>query len=295
MRIAILGGAGEMGSWLVGHFADTDHSLIISDPEAMNSRNLHPSCNIEMAVDNIAAVENADFVFVSVPMNKTAAVIREVIPHMRKNAVVCEISSSKTIVLDALKEAAKHAIQPLSTHPMFGPGATSLHKKILLIPIIHRDDERELVESVFPDAEIIPIDAAQHERVMTLTLSLPYFMNMVLASILIKEDIQVLKRMGGTTFDIQSVLTASIMAQSADLHYFLHTLNPQAMDLLTDLPAKIDCILGHLTDGNRNRFRKSYERIKNTFERSMDSVSAYEEMYRILECMDGENNSEGEP
>jgi prephenate dehydrogenase len=292
MRIAILGGAGNMGSWLIRHFSEQSHSLTISDPKDPKLNDLPSSCDIEVVSDNESAVNNAKIVFVSVPLNKTVAVIREVVPHMKENSVLCEISSLKDRLVNVLEDSANYGLRPLSIHPMFGPGARSLRKKILLIPIIDSEKEQRLAESLFPNAELITVDANRHDRLMALTLSLPYFMNMIVASVIVREDVQVLKRIGGTTFEIQSILTGSIMSQSVDLHYSLHKSNSQAMDVLRDLSDRIDSTLTYLIDGNENGFKQFYERIRNSFEESTDLANAYQDMYRILECLDSENRSE---
>jgi len=292
MRIAILGGAGNMGSWLIRHFSESNHSLIISDPKDPKLGDLLSPCDIEVVSDNEYAVNNAEIVFASVPLNKTVAVIREVVPHMKENSVLCEISSLKDRLVNVLEDSANHGIRPLSIHPMFGPGARSLRKKILLIPIIDSEKERRLAESLFPNAELITVDANRHDRIMALTLSLPYFMNMIVASVMMREDLQVLRRIGGTTFEIQSILTGSIMSQSVDLHYSLHKSNSQAMDILKGLSDRIDSALEYLVDGNENGFEQFYEQIRDSFEENMDLANAYQEMYRILECLDSENKSE---
>ncbi|MBS3795801.1 MAG: prephenate dehydrogenase/arogenate dehydrogenase family protein [Candidatus Thorarchaeota archaeon] len=293
MTIAILGGAGNMGCWLTRHFAGQNRSLVISDPQTPDLGKLLPSCDIRVTSDNKTAVNNAEVVVVSVPMNKTAAVIREVVPHMKRKSILCEISSLKMNLVDALEESTNHDIRPLSIHPMFGPGAQSLHKKILLIPIIDSENEQEVVKSLFPNAAIITVEADRHDQIMALTLSLPYFMNMILASVLAKEDVQVLKQIGGTTFEIQTVLTGSIMAQSTDLHYHLHRLNQYAMDTLTSLPSRIESLLEPLIQWDQEGFQESYERIKTALERSMDSARAYHDMYHILDFMEQHKASEG--
>lgn len=293
MRIAILGGAGNMGRWLIRHFAEQNHSLVISDPKTPELGSLPRSGDIEIASDNKTAVNNAGVVVVSVPMNETATVVRDVAPHMKRDSILCEISSLKMNLIDSLEASTKDGIRPLSIHPMFGPGAQSLRKKILLIPIVDSENERKALERLFPKAVIITVDANRHDQIMALTLSLPYFMNMILASILAKEDVQVLKQIGGTTFEIQSVLTGGIMAQSPDLHYHLHNLNQHAMDILTSLSSRIEGMLEPLIECDQDAFQESYESVKNALERSMDSARAYQDMYQLLDFLEHHKASEG--
>ncbi|MHA2211485.1 MAG: prephenate dehydrogenase/arogenate dehydrogenase family protein, partial [Candidatus Thorarchaeota archaeon] len=95
MRVAVIGAVGQMGRWLLKHFATQGHSLVASDTRGDELRDLAETSNIVLASGNAAAVKDADVVVVSVPIGITAEVIQEITPHMKNDAVLCEISSVK--------------------------------------------------------------------------------------------------------------------------------------------------------------------------------------------------------
>ncbi|MHA2301293.1 MAG: prephenate dehydrogenase/arogenate dehydrogenase family protein, partial [Candidatus Thorarchaeota archaeon] len=208
------------------------HSLVASDTRGDELRDLAETSNIVLASGNAAAVKDADVVVVSVPIGITAEVIQEITPHMKNDAVLCEISSVKGEIPKTLRKASEYGIRPLCIHPMFGPGASSLRKKIAIIPIIDLASEDKLVETLFPGCQIIVADSEEHDRIIALTISLPYFVNSVLASVLADEDISLLERLGGTTFNVQLMLTGSIMFQPSVLHTSLHSENKNVIPIL---------------------------------------------------------------
>ncbi|MFX1265959.1 MAG: prephenate dehydrogenase/arogenate dehydrogenase family protein [Promethearchaeota archaeon] len=285
MRIAIIGAAGQMGGWLVNHFKLQGHTLIVSDRQYSQSAVTVKSSDLILASSNSAAVKQADAVVVSVPIDQTADVIREVGPHMKRDAVLCEISSVKGDIPGVLKDVATYQVQPLCIHPMFGPGAKSLGGKVILIPILDQGGEKDLVKVLFPSYRVVVTTAEQHDRVMALTISLPYFTSMIIASILADEDLMMLKQLGGTSFAVQLVLTGSIMAQSPSLHSALHRENEYVIGMLRKVQSRTEQGIACLDEGNGDDFEHFYSRIKSSLESNMNLEKKYEEMYRLLENM----------
>lgn len=281
MKTAIIGGAGGMGKWLTNHFLKLGHSVIVADPRIEQNQD----SDIEIASNNIAAVDNADLVLISVPMKHSAEVIREVLPHMKDESIICEISSLKSNVVEILRTVSTSQIKPLCIHPLFGPGASFLKKKFALIPIQEEEKERELLKSLFPDSQVIIVDADEHDRIMALTLSLPYFTNMILASILKNEDVSLIEKLGGTTFEVQFMLTGSIMSHTPEFHLALHKENNHSTEMLRRLKSEIEEVLT-LLDSNGDEFTQSYNDIKSKLEEQMNLEGKYQEMYRVLQAME---------
>ncbi|MFW9925865.1 MAG: prephenate dehydrogenase/arogenate dehydrogenase family protein [Candidatus Thorarchaeota archaeon] len=282
MKIAIVGGAGGMGKWLVNHFLEIGHTVIVADPNANRVIS-----GVELIPNNAAAASKADVVVVSVPMEETASVIREVSPHMRENAILCEISTLKSNTIDDLRKVALGNIRPLSIHPLFGPGASDLKKRYALIPVYDSHEEKNIAESLFPESQIIVVEADIHDRIMALTLSLPYFMNMIFASVLKDEDISLMQQLSGTTFAVQFMLTGSIMSHTSEFHRTLHRENAYFTEILQKLLAKTTEEVKRL-NSDIEGFEKSYRNIKSSLEEKLSLEDKYKEMYRVLKVMEEE-------
>ncbi|MFW9802625.1 MAG: prephenate dehydrogenase/arogenate dehydrogenase family protein [Candidatus Thorarchaeota archaeon] len=287
--MAIIGAAGQMGGWLINHFVSQGHILVVSDARSNALRELTETHDLILASSNSAAAKDADVVVVSVPIAKTAEVIRNIAPQMKQDAVLCEISSVKGDIPITLQEASKNGIRPLCIHPMFGPGTRFLRKRIILIPTVNLTVEDDLVETLFPDSEIIVTDPEEHDRIIALTIALPYFVNMVLASVLAEEDVSLLEQLGGTTFTMQLTLTASVMSQSLALHSAMHIENRHVLDLLQKLQLRTEESIASISDNNLDNLEKIFSEAKEGLGGCIDLEAKYSEMYRVLEVLRGEN------
>ncbi|MFW9786034.1 MAG: prephenate dehydrogenase/arogenate dehydrogenase family protein [Candidatus Thorarchaeota archaeon] len=280
MRIAVIGGAGQMGNWLVNHFIERGMSVIISDPRKPKD------IAIESTTNNQIAVIDADVVLVSVPMELTPKTIQEVVPHMKSDSIICEISTLKAKAIETLLHSDTNHVRPVSLHPLFGPRADELQKRFALVPIRNLEEEKKIAEQLFPDSDFVIVERESHDRMMALTLSLPYFTNMVLASVFHSEDIRLMEQLSGTTFKIQFMLTGSIMSHSSGFQTALQTENEYALELLTDFRRKFENHL-ELLNQDREEFERTYRTLQSSIGGKVNLDIKYEEMYKFLKIMEG--------
>jgi chorismate mutase/prephenate dehydrogenase len=273
-----------MGGWLTEYMRSLGHSLVVSDAASGQMGSSLESQEITIVSGNVAAVEDADVVIISVPIENTKEIINEVVQHMKEKAVLCEISSVKGKTPMTLQESAVHNVRPLCIHPLFGPGVSFQTKKIVLLPIIDSDSELHLVHTLFPDCQVVITTPEIHDRAMALNISLPYFVNMVLASVFAKEDLSLLQQLGGTTFAVQLLLTSSIMSNSPDLHRALHTTNEHTLGILRKFEFLFQKSLAALSE-DIEEFVISYKALQESLEQSVSLNQKYSEMYHLLELM----------
>ncbi len=291
MRIAIIGGFGQMGGWLTSHFLAQQHSIIIADSKIPQYEVVHKS-GVEISSSNVSAVANADVVFISVPTNYTSEVIKEVIPFMKKDAILCEISTIKSKVHVTIQNVIAKDIRILSIHPLFGPADSSLKKRFALIPVKHNENECEIFDNLFPGSDLFVTDAETHDRIMALTLSVPYFINAVLASVLKNEDLEMVERLSGTTFGTQFMLTGSIMSHNSAFHASLLKDNDFTGEVLENLLSEANQALKLFMD-NVDSYEEWYKQIQSKLGESVSLTGMYREMYRTLEAMAEVSKQEG--
>lgn len=286
MKVAVIGGAGRMGQWLVRYFVSHGHRVTVSDVRLGEARAVAEAAGVELAGSNVEAVKNADLVVVSVPIGATPTVVREIAPHSRKGAVIAEISSLKSRTAEALAELARLDVKPLSLHPLFGPGARKLKgRKVAVVPVLNSKAETELAEELFPEAEIVVAAAEEHDRAMALTLSLPYFVNMAFASVIGGDDLMVLKKLEGTTFKLQLTLAESIMAEDPDLHASLQMDNKHAARYLDSFLSQAEAMRGWIAEKDEEKFAALCNRVRGMLSKDVDFTKAYEKMYDVLEVL----------
>ena len=117
--IGIIGGKGRMGNWFKNFFEKHGSEVIVSD--------------VDTRISNRELAEKADIVIVSVPVKDTVKVINEIIHHVKKDALLTDLTSIKAEPVKAMEKARSGV---LGMHPLFGPLAPNLkNQSIVFCPI----------------------------------------------------------------------------------------------------------------------------------------------------------------
>ena len=286
MRIAVIGGAGRMGRWLVEYFLNQGHEVTLSDARREEAKAVSESTGATLARNNAEAVKNADLSVISTPIEVVPKVLKEIAPKLKESSAVMEISSIKSRLIPVLEELAKHKVSPLSVHPLFGPGVQKLdEEKIVLVPVVDPISEMKLAARLFPTAEIVVVDAEEHDRAMALTLSLPHFVNMVFASVISEEDLNVLKKLGGTTFALQLVTSESVMTEDPDVYASIQIDNEYTTQCLNSFMSNAKTLKGYIDRKDPKSFSQFYRDICSSLSKDPDFPKAYEKMYGIRKAL----------
>lgn len=284
MNVTIIGGAGRMGRWLIRHFLGRGENVTISDIRFEEAKRVAESYGVRLAKNNCEAVKETDIVIVSTPIAVTPGLLQEIAPKVKKDAVVSEISSLKSQVIPILTNLAKRNLKPLSIHPLFGPGAQKLEEeRVALVPVVDPSFELKMTESLFPGVEVIVVDAEEHDRAMALTLSLPHFANMIFGSVIGEEDLNVLKKLGGTTFTLQLTLSESVMSEDPALYSSIQMNNEYTVQYLNKFLSKAEVFRDWIIKKDEEKFSKFYYYVQGLLSRDEDFSKAYQRMYKALE------------
>ena len=294
MKVAIIGGAGKMGRWFTRYFIQHGHDVTISDVKMEEARYFANSLGTRLARSNSEAAESAELIAVCTPINTVSDVIREILASLSPSTAVMEISSIKSPVISILRKIAFMGIRVLSVHPLFGPGVEDPSvERMALVPIRNEKSEISLAENLFPDIEIIPVDFERHDHAMALTLSLTYFINIVLASVLAKEDVEELKNLGGTTFTMQLLLSESIMTENPKLCASIQMSNPYTIQHLEKFLSEAYRLMQHIHNKEEEKFSEFYKEAYSALSEYEDLTDSYEAMYRALKTI--RSSDKGQP
>ena len=202
------------------------------------------------------------------------------------NVRVSEISSIKKQIFSVLR-AARKDITCLCIHPMFGP-ATKRSRiiKNLLIPVRNRAKELALLSSIFPRSEIEVIrNPDLHDKYMAVVIGLTYYINLVLGSMLSKLDLKTMKKIAGTSFGMQIMITESILNDSSELVSSLLRENPFNKTYITNFLAEAENIQDLVSGKDERATRKAVEDIKTRINRLTDTDKSYVKFYRAIEYL----------
>jgi len=285
LKVAIIGGAGRMGKWLVKYFLNQGHEVILSDVRLDEAKAVGKSTGAKIAKDNLEAAKNADLIVISTPIGVMPKVLQEITSELKPSTTLMEISSLKSQVVPLLEEIAKRGVKTVSVHPLFGPGVQKLaEEKIALIPVFDQSSELKLAETFFPGAEIVVVDAEEHDRAMALTLSLSHFLNIAFASVIGEEDLTVLKKLGGTTFALQLVLSEGVMSEDPGLYASIQMSNAYTVQYLNKFISRAETLKSQIAEKDVKRFLQTYTDVRSSLSKDKDFARAYERMYKALEA-----------
>jgi prephenate dehydrogenase len=205
---------------------------------------------------------------------------------MKEGATLSEISSIKKQIFSALRDARKD-ITCICIHPMFGP-ATKRSRiiKNLLIPVRNRAKELALLHSIFPRSEIEVIRHPDlHDEYMAVVIGLTYYVNLVLGSMLSKLDLRTMKKVAGTSFGMQIMITESILNDSPQLMSSLLRENPFNKTYITKFLAEAERLQNLVSDEEERATRRAVEDIKTRINRLTDTDKSYMKFYKAIEYL----------
>lgn len=260
MRIAIIGADGKMGVWLSDHLSKLGHTVVSFD---------------DRKGDSPSVLKEADMVIVSVPVSKTAEVIRNALRNMRKGAKIIEIASMKTGIHPEMVKAAENGFNALSLHPLFGPSVKDLREKtVAVVPVVDAARESRWAAELFPGVSIVEVEPERHDRLMVHVLSLPYLVNLALAATMGDTDLDLLKRLAGTSFTVQYTLIQSVAGETTSLVHALLSEN-------RFLEEAAEAMISNMRDimeatGARDEFKTLHESIREPLTADPNHILATE-------------------
>lgn len=280
-EIAVIGAGGNMGCWFSRYFNNKGIGLSVYD---INPASMKCSSNTIIYENVTDCVQGADLVLVCVPTKTTPLMIHECASKMKPGAILAEISSVKQQTSMALKKISSK-IKPLCIHPMFGPGRKDLKQmKILLIPVRNEENELKILNEIFEEAIVVVIPNAKiHDELIGVVLGLTHYINMVFAGTISKQDLSYLRDVTGTTFEIQSLLAASIMTEEPDLLISLLLENQSVKKHIQNYLSESNKVARLIFNENDLDLKTKYLKTRSILQQHQNLESSYKRMYQIVE------------
>ena len=248
--IAVVGGRGAMGALLARMFGDLGHSVLVADQET----ELTPG----------DAAEVADVTIISVPIDVTEQVIREVGPRLRPESLLMDVTSVKSGPVRAMLAATKAGV--VGTHPMFGPSIHSLQGQRVVVCPARGDHWVQWVSAMFTarGLSVVETSPEHHDRMMATVQVLTHFQTQVHGLTLARLGAPLAESLRFTSpaYLMELYMGARHFAQSADLYGPIEMRNPDTAtvtDTYLDAAREVADILA---SGDRDRFRAMFAEVK---------------------------------
>lgn len=251
--VAVIGGKGGMGGCMARLFADLGHAVIVSD--------------LDTELTPAVAAEVADVCIVSVPIDVTEAVIREVGPRVRPDALLMDVTSVKEAPLRAMMEATAASV--VGTHPMFGPGVHTLQGQRVVLCRGRGDEAYAWVLKMYSARGLVITEstAQEHDRAMAFVQVLTHFQTEVLGLALTRLGVplQETLRFTSPAYLIELYVAARHFAQAPELYGPIEMRNP----LRTQVTQAFMDAAGELSDviraGDQRRFEGLFDEVRRFF------------------------------
>ena len=250
LTIAVVGGRGSMGALLARMFGDLGHSVLVTDHET----DLTPG----------DAAEVADVTVISVPIDATDSVIREVGPRLRPDSLLMDVTSVKSEPMRTMLESTRAGV--VGTHPMFGPSVHSLQGQRVVVCRGRGDHWAQWVSSMFTARGLAVVEATpeHHDRMMATVQVLTHFQTQVHGLTLARLGAPLSESLRFTSpaYLMELYMGGRHFAQSADLYGPIEMKNPATPAVTATYLAVANEVAGILASGDRERFRDMFAEVK---------------------------------
>jgi prephenate dehydrogenase len=189
MRIAIIGLGLIGGSIGLGlkKAADTADLKIVGIPrrEETIQQAITMGAIDEGTTDHVKGVIDADLVFVCTPISLILPVIQEIVPSLKKGAIVTDVGSSKYEIVAQAEKVLPKGVYFVGGHPMAGKETAKLEaadaqlfagKKWIMAPTARTSKRAmELLKGIIAklQSEVVEIDPRTHDHVVAGISHLP--------------------------------------------------------------------------------------------------------------------------
>jgi prephenate dehydrogenase len=289
MAIAtVIGGAGGMGAWFARFLRKKGYTIIISDTNTRIGTKMARNRGFQFVKDWEPAVQQADVVVLATPTQATKGILSRIEPHLPSSSLLVEISSIKAPVKAILLRMKRRGVAVLSIHPMFGPGIRKLMGRTIITTLLPRGATASKFLSLFrkEGARIVHVNFDMHDKLASVTLTLPHFVNVVLAKSIRSSGFgsQELNAVAGTTFTLQSLVAETVYSEGSDNAISILMDNPSSLKILKAFVKHSYGTLSVVTKRKRSDMVEELRRGRRYFEKDLMFPRAQERFNSAVEA-----------
>ncbi len=251
--VAIIGGHGQIGGLFARILAELGHRLLIVD--------------IDTKLKATEAAAAADVTVISVPIEVTEDVIREVGPHVRRESLLMDVTSIKEGPVRAMLEFTDASV--VGTHPMFGPSVHTVQGQRLVLCRARGEAWADWVTQTFAARGLIITETTpvQHDRAMSMVQVLTHFQTQVLGLTLARMGVPLSETMPFTSpaYLLELYVAARHFAQDPALYGSIEMRNPRTREVTAAFEAAVRELAAIIAEGDQTAFNRLFEDVRGFF------------------------------
>jgi len=213
------------------------------------------------------AAANADVVIISVPIARTLDVIRDIGPAVQPEALLADVTSTKSAPLAAMLEATEASV--LGMHPLFGPGVHSLQGQRVVLTPGRGDDWLAWMRSMLKARGILMLEttAEHHDSAMAVVQVLVHFATEVMGKTLCDLDVDIDETLRFTSpiYLMEMLMTARHFGQSPDLYANIQMANPKTDEVTAAFVAAAERLKTAAGARDVDAYRAMFKEVKKMF------------------------------
>jgi len=238
-RIGIIGGTRGMGGWFARFFRVRGYSVRVF------GRN--------MGIEDVAEMADACRVFVvSVPIGVTRKVIEKVGPHVRKDALLMDLTSLKYGPVKAMLEASVSEV--IGCHPLFGPQVDSIAgQRVVLCPARGKKWLPWLKDILERNgALVVEATPEKHDQMMAIVQGLNHFNTIMMGMVVNRTGVCISELMKFTTpvFKTKMEIIEKVFCQNPRLYAEIIAMNPDVRQLIESYEKSLTELKNLIDQGN---------------------------------------------
>ena len=292
MNVGIIGGTDGLGKTLIYYFGD-DFEVYITGRDHKKGRKVAEELNVNYIESNEGLANISDILIISVPIQYTSDVIREVAPFMKSGSVMIDVTSVKEEPTRTMAEVLPDDVDYIPTHPVFGPRTMELDNQVI---VLTADRKGEWYDKVYRYLEsknmrIIETSPENHDFMMGIVQVLTHFSFISTASAIekLKVDISETEDYESPIYNLMIDMIARIVSQNPYLTYNIQSMNQNGDKIRNAFADAVTELRDVINSGDEEEFidiainaTKHMGDIKNALGRSDKAIAALNYEYGYL-------------
>ena len=298
MNVGIIGGSDGLGKTLIYYFRD-EFDVYITGRDHKKGRQVADELNVNYIESNEGLANISDILVISVPIQHTCDVIREVAQFMKSGSLMVDVTSVKEGPTKTMGEVLPENVEYIPTHPVFGPRTTRLDNQVI---VLTADKKGKWYRKVYDylaskNMRIIETSAEKHDFMMSIVQVLTHFSFISTASAIekLRVNISETEDYESPIYNLMIDMIARIVSQNPYLTYNIQSMNTNGDKIRNAFAEAVLELRDVINSGNEDEFidiairaTKNMGDITNALGRSDKAIGALSYEYSYLNDSIGE-------
>lgn len=250
--VFVFGGEGALGARLVSQLRQTGYWVTTIDKD-----NNWPTKE---------ELSQAQLVLMSVPVNKTVELIKQ-LPPLAKDCVLADVTSIKAAPLNAMLQ--KHEGPVVGLHPMFGPSVQNLAKQLIVVTHGRGQERYQWVLDQFINwgAHLHEVEANKHDDAMGWIQAMRHLSTFAYGVHLASEqvDIKELLELSSPIYRMELMMIGRLFAQNAELYADIIAANKSQFSSIRRYLQRFSSIIDDMENGRKSDFIILFDEVREYF------------------------------